>query len=206
MKKIMFNDRYLMQAVLDGRKTQTRRIITPQPYYDQDVGMVWRGFASGRGIGESGEPQASYQNFVHHSQYKKCEVLAIAQNYRDAGIDPKHKVYNTRTRGYDNTCDTAGWTNKMFVRSELMPRKVRITSVRVQRLQDISDRECILEGVRITGEDDMNPLAYIYTFDGANQGFYSPKAAYAALIDIISGKGTWDSNPYVFVYDFELVK
>lgn len=33
-----------------------------------------------------------------------------------------------------------------------------------------------------------------------------PREAYAALIDRISGKGTWESNPYVFVYDFELVK
>lgn len=33
-----------------------------------------------------------------------------------------------------------------------------------------------------------------------------PCEAYSVLIDRISGKGTWDSNPYVFVYDFELVK
>lgn len=33
----------------------------------------------------------------------------------------------------------------------------------------------------------------------------SPKFAYAALIDKVSGKGTWESNPYVFVYDFELI-
>ena len=32
----------------------------------------------------------------------------------------------------------------------------------------------------------------------------SPKEAYAALINVLSGKGTWESNPYVFVYDFEL--
>lgn len=35
--------------------------------------------------------------------------------------------------------------------------------------------------------------------------FPSPRYAYASLIDKISGKGTWDSNPYVFAYDFELL-
>lgn len=40
----------------------------------------------------------------------------------------------------------------------------------------------------------------------ANSPYRTAKKAYAALIDKISGKGTWDSNPYVFVYEFELVK
>lgn len=48
MKKIMFNDKFgLTQAVLDGRKTQTRRIIKPQPEVSERMGMVWKGYAYG---------------------------------------------------------------------------------------------------------------------------------------------------------------
>lgn len=47
-----------------------------------------------------------------------------------------------------------------------------------------------------------------YYFEGGHNGYYhdTPREAYAALIDKISGKGTWESNPWVIVYDFELIK
>lgn len=94
----------------------------------------------------------------------------------------------------------------MFVKPELMPHQIRITNVRIERLQDISDDDCLNEGIE---------------FDGKAQSFYcgfnastnskiwlgsTPRDAYASLIDKVSGKGTWKRNPYVFVYEFELVK
>lgn len=58
----MFNDKYgLTQAVLDGRKTQTRRIIKPQPMYDDNIGICWKGYAYG--INFSGT-KGAYNNFV----------------------------------------------------------------------------------------------------------------------------------------------
>ena len=36
--------------------------------------------------------------------------------------------------------------------------------------------------------------------------FFTPRAAFASLIDKVSGKGTWEENPYVFVYSFQLIK
>lgn len=217
MQKIMFNDRFsLTQAVLEGRKTQTRRRVTPQPYYDEKVGMVWKDYASGRGSSDFGEPQASYRNFVHHSEHKIDEIVAVAQSYENAGIDPYYKIYNKRTKKYDNACDTAGWTNKMFVKPELMPHQIKITNVRLQRLQEITDDECLLEGVKEVEKSNnwgnsATHTEYCVTYYD-NKGLTkqligrNPKEAYAFLIDALSGKGTWDSNPYVFVYDFELVK
>lgn len=191
MQKIMFNDRFLLtQAVLGERKTQTRRIVTPQPYYDGKVGMVWKGYASGRGSSDFGEPQASYRNFVHHSKYKVGEIVAIAQSYKNAGIDPYYKIYNERTKEYDNACDTAGWTNKMYVKAELMPSRIEITNVRLQQLKDITDDECFLEGVK----EEQKRGIYRYSLYDAKPNMYlrynSPRGAYAYLIDAISGKGT----------------
>ena len=115
---------------------------------------------------------------------------------------------------YNDECDPrifpdgAGWSNKMFVRADLMPHYICITNVRVERLQDISDEDCIKEGVCKWTKDKE-----LYKYDLAD-GFEmfewrdkprTPREAYAALIDRISGNGTWESNPYVFVYDFELV-
>ena len=100
----------------------------------------------------------------------------------------------------------AGWNNKMFVVSSLMPHQIRITDVRVEKLQDISDEDCIKEGVRkVVNENGIYVQYYVGKGDNACS-FENPREAFAHLIDKVSGKGTWERNPYVFVYDFELVK
>lgn len=198
MKKIMFNDKYgLTQAVLDGSKTMTRRIIHAENIPD--------------------DPEYGYapnidaccvfneDDVVAKSQYNLCEVVAIAQAYKD--------IYEKR--GFDMhdpftfVGDSAGWTNKMFVKADLMPHHIKITNICVERLQEISDEDCLREGVRLWEDADpeykLNPLGKLYEIAGRWDGYKSPREAFAALIDKVSGRGTWDSNPLVWVYGFELV-
>lgn len=94
-------------------------------------------------------------------------------------------------------------TNKMFVKPGLMPHRIRITDVRVERLHDISDEDCLREGVQFLPEINR----YYFECTGC-EGFYFdyPREAFASLIDKVSGRGTWDSNPWVFVYEFELIR
>lgn len=193
MKKIMFSDKFdLTEAVLSGRKTQTRRI-----YPD-------------------GTPLGNWAETVKKSRYQVGEVVAVAQSYAsivDELEDPKNfccmehwESAGPKRAHYAGFLYHPGMTNKMFVSAKEMPHHIRITDVRVERLQDISYEDCIAEGVYILGEDPMNPQAYIYTFPNSPEVYYHPCEAYAALIDRISGKGTFESNPYVFVYEFELIK
>ena len=97
----------------------------------------------------------------------------------------------------------------MRVKANLMPHQIKITNVRIQRLQDISDEDCLAEGIR---KIESNKISKAFGFDNSyeipNQFpvFDSPREAYAALINKVSGNGTWESNPWVFVYEFELVK
>lgn len=91
----------------------------------------------------------------------------------------------------------------MFVRAEFMPHHIRITRIRIERLQDISDEDCLAEGIWRAHEVGLEGVTYWYT-RLANSPYRTAREAYAALIDKISGKGTWQSNPYVFVYDFEI--
>lgn len=100
-----------------------------------------------------------------------------------------------------------GWSNKMFVKPELMPHQIKITNVRIERLQDISDEDCLAEGIQIgqCGSADTHFMD-VYYIPNEIQPYCFPKDAYAALIDKVGKKGDWDSNPYVFVYDFELIK
>ena len=93
----------------------------------------------------------------------------------------------------------------MFVRADLMPHQILITRIRIERLQDISEEDCLAEGI-------WTRSGKWYCYDIIKRGMASydpypdPREAYSVLIDRISGKGTWESNPWVFVYDFELVK
>ena len=187
MKKIMFNDKYgLTQAVLEGRKTMTRRIMTPQPTWVNGDGHIY--------------------NDSKPSKYKVGDVVDVAQSYKDTGNYPESYIID---EFHPNIEFEAGWNNKMFVRADLMPYKIRITNVRVERLQDISGDDCLREGI-LKKSNFPHKKSYPFYFNGGkhswNNSFSTPRNAFAALVDKVCGKGTWKANPYVFVYEFKLVK
>lgn len=194
MKKIMFNDKYgLTEAVLEGRKTQTRRIAdTVGRLRDITVRQALEEVNKGRAcLFDEGRPLAL-------SAYKLGETIAIAQKYADLAYDGEF------FRLLGKVIFEKGCYNKMFVKADFMPHRIRITNIRVERLQDISEEDCIAEGV--WRDDNVGLEGTTYWYHGlANSSFRTPQQAYASLIDRISGKGTWESNPHVFVYDFELI-
>ena len=199
----MFNTKLgLEQAVLEGRKTQTRRIVNESliDCYDNwldDVMCI------------AVPPGTTFERIedflIKRSKLRVGEIVAIAQSYKDIFSAFSQQPNPQLNISVKNPTDTAGWNNKMFVKPELMPHQIRITNVRVERLQDISDEDCLKEGIE---EFSIHSTASgkAYTFNGVNESYKTPREAYASLIDKVSRKGTWDSNPYVFVYDFELVK
>lgn len=221
MKKIMFNDKYgLTQAVLDGRKTQTRRIVSESLIDDYEN---WLDDVMCIAV-PAGTTFERIEDFlIKRSKLRVGDIVAIAQSYKDLGY--KKKQYTRKEDSgygylYSELVDEIpmpwpinGFSNKMFVNPELMPHQIRITNVRVERLQDISYEDCIKEGVDLnTRQYGSNGNKY-YCVRGLGNcrgvdcyNYDTPRGAYAALIDKVSGKGTWEKNPYVFVYDFELVK
>lgn len=223
MQKIMFNDRYgLTQAVLEGRKTQTRRILDPTMFFirmetfegwsKEGIGS-WKASCMKRLYAAQGkELQQMIDYALRHSRYKLGETIAIAQRYEDLRKDDEfYRLCGKNGMPLECIKYEKGCSNKMFVKADLMPHRIRITNIRVERLQDISEEDCIAEGIRRFGKEYVRfKKEYCYTCQNyAVTDFYSfstPREAYAALIDKISGKGTWESNPWVFVYDFELVK
>lgn len=183
MRKIMFSDKYnLTQAVLNGTKTMTRRVL------------------------RDNVPLGNWEETVKHLPYKVGDIVAIAQPYKD--IIEHLPMYSDAILGVDGIPRKefkAGWTNKMFVRADLMPRHIRITYIETERLQDISDDDIIREGVW-QFYDNKN-LFYVSKNIGyaPTVAFPSAREAFAYLIDMVSGKGTWDFNPWVAAYSFELI-
>lgn len=210
-KKIMFNDKYsLTQAVLDGRKTMTRRIIKcPRTFKGEWVAgfNIHRRHSDKKIVGWPCMYDADEREFDMGEifpKYKVGEVVAIAQSYLDLSLA---EVSQWKSNGNKKTINSlAGWTNKLFVKSRLMPHHIRITNIKIERLQDISDEDCLKEGIVQKFDTDGTPRYRVpcekHTWAYATD---SARDAYHFLIDKVSGKGTWESNPYVFVYEFELI-
>ena len=106
-KKIMFSDKYcLTQAVLSGTKTMTRRLL------------------------KDNTPLGNWEETVKHLSYKVGDIIAIAQPYKDIiECMAEYSDIIINVDGSINREYKAGWTNKMFVRANLMPHYIRNTDV-----------------------------------------------------------------------------
>lgn len=221
MKKIMFNDKYgLTQAVLNGRKTMTRRIIEIDEYVRFPIIRFrplenWEKKVINPNYVFNGHVYAVYNELdllchLVKPRYEIGEVVAIAQSYMD--VDRFHR--KGKNASYLEYLDSIlpelklypGWGNKMFVKADLMPHHIEITGIKVERLQVISDEDCMKEGIYEDAGDDEFPPSIFYEFEGnKDDGFDTPREAFSALIDKISGKGAWECNPFVWAYEFELI-
>ena len=218
MKKIMFNDKLgLTQAVLEGRKTMTRRICKyDRP--DESWDIVFPVFGSKDYDNEGNLVSPLFGAFGWKNKdgdftgwnnplYKVGEVVAIAQSYRDLGYSPDSLDRHPKDLSIRGLMkNSAGWNNKMFVKSYACKHHIKITNVKVERLQDISDEDCLKEGI-IHAYTDKNGIKRYHT-PHTKRGYLSTdvaQQAFSFLIDKVSGKGTWESNPFVFAYEFVLV-
>lgn len=206
MDKIMFNEKYgLESAVLNRTKPMTRRLVRcPKKFKGcEDIELEFhkrlnQDFyydcvvvdANGHELGQLPLP------------YEIGDVVAIAQSYHDL-----NKSGYVAPEWCEHTCeDSAGYKNKMFVRADLMPHHIRITDLWFERLQDISEEDCLKEGIT-KGDFKDFPQQMYFPYKGCKdtEVTWTPQGAFHILIDKISGKGTWDKNPWVIVYTFELV-
>lgn len=204
----------LFHAAEDGTKTQTRRLINPQPdmarhwnpIYVKDEPMYYK---DERGMCQLIDEKGK----VIYPRYKVGEVVYLKEPYiEDLSMDRVFYRYNPadieepRAMGYSQEINAPHfWKSKLSMPASVARHFARITAVRAERLQEITDEECLKEGIRFIQDIDC------YYFDDhikKDDGHYftTPRSAYAALIDKTSGRGTWDSNPFVWVYEFELIE
>lgn len=199
MKKIMFNEIYRLQtAVLERWKTMTRRSVSEKLWDRWTDYDDWCNTVAVSGVPTKRQYYEPKGFFLDNSPYKVGEVVAIAQSYKDAGYSEK-EVF----AGWPFSI--AGWNNKLFVAAGKMPHHIRITDVKTERLQDISDDDCLKEGIKDYSTPNEKRYGYSDFKRETIVAFRTPREAFSNLIDKVSGKGTWDSNPWVFAYEFELV-
>ena len=212
-KKILFNDKYcLTQAVLAGQKTMTRRIEKPTEMADgytmEDVVTIFHEYSSLLNAHSFSLYDNEKPIGVLNPRYQVGEIVAIAQPYKDIiECMAEYSDIIINVDGSINREYKAGWKNKMFVRANLMPHHIRITDIKVERLHDISDEDIICEGIRKDGCMYVYNKTYIRKGNTDVNPIYctTPMSAFASLIYKVCGGETWESNPLVVAYSFELV-
>lgn len=207
MKTIMFNEMPygLHAAVLCGRKTATRRVV---PYSHLSAYNEYKDKTYMKN-----EPLLSLNDFLIKRGYAKYivgEEVALAQSYQSLGLSPtmtiKVKSHDKKSFVSKPISETAGWNNKMFVHSDYMLHSIVITSVRVEPLSHITEEGCRQEGIIRMDAKGVGLPPYYTTHPGGESIGSSYRDAFGNLINKLAHKDIASRNPYVYVYEFRLVK
>lgn len=209
MRKIMFDEHFGLQtAVLRRTKDMTRRIekVSREMLMYKDSDFRFSPYRDRMiEVGRYYDGRLQHKMRVY-PRFHVGEKVAIAQSYKEI-LEEEYLPPALE----DKVCERVmnghiGCTNKMYVESKLMPHYITITDIKVERMQEISDGDCLREGIyeRFDVIDSMMNDVKCYSFHGSLHDYRTPREAFAALIDMICGKGTWDDNPWVTAYSFKL--
>lgn len=221
----------MVAAILDGRKSQTRRVLTPAPFIDamgnfcapDRSGKVWN-------WGQNMDGTPCLRNFIKSVGYAVGDRLYVREAYYQRG--------HWRETGESTATGLAKWEfvpaddvivfdaprefRKARLRSDpsavawhkrlgrFMPRKasrltLTVTEVRVEPLQNCSEVDALAEGLQRDVDLDSfdEPVEF---YRGADDLFWmrDPVDAYAALWDSINGQSTWDANPWIVAVSFDV--
>lgn len=190
----------MVRAILDGRKTQTRRVVKPQPSPELLADYAWIRATRGSARTDAqmlsdclpcpyGQP--GDRLWVRETWAYSIHALAAE---RDEDGPFVYAATNHGTQG--RLCDR--WRPSIHMPRAASRITLEITAVRVERLQDISEADAIAEGI-VAAKGGGYHLA-----DTTHYGATAVDA-YASLFEHINGPGSWDANPYVWVIEFKRV-
>lgn len=205
-KPILFSAS-MIQALLQGRKSQTRRALTDQTLW-RDDGTVWTGFMGWQPVEWALGNRGAVGKGVL-PRYAPGDRLWVKETYAYVGTtDPGWLLYRAtydeccRAHGFDQPVPDASevaWKPSIFMPRRLSRLTLLVTDVRVQRLQDISEADARAEGIDFDpGEGGTFHVAGL-----AGCGSDSAVDAYRKLWEAINGPGSWAANPWVWVVQFE---
>ena len=192
----------MVRAVIAGEKTQTRRVITPQPptmIYNDGTNRWY--------------PSGVWGGKDWHAKYEAGDLLWVRETFGSSLLGDYTFLQYKATVDTDDPCaypidfaqyekiESKSWRPSIFMPRWASRITLRVTSVRAQRLQDISSGDAMDEGV---GEV---PAAWEGLGDTFGMGPLAFVAAFKNLWDDINAKRgySWDSNPWVWAYKFEVV-
>lgn len=185
----------MVRALLDGRKTQTRRIVKLTP---KD------GVADNRFVFE--DINGKFR-FIDCPYGRPRDLLWVRETWGETG-SPMRVDYKADAGPITETARmSAGlkWKPSIHMPRYASRLTLRITAVRVERLQDISEEDAISEGIELLGGPTSCSPWKDYSKDQRYKFFSAPSASYCSLWESINGPESWDQNPFVWVIQFEVI-
>ena len=208
----------MVQALLDGSKTQTRRIVKQQPDSSQEVGI-----SNGDTIDGNTLLQLVYSNddmsgidFIF-PKYKVGDVLWVRETSFDCTNLKEYAIFIDVEGNYVYRADNGfigcnKWKPSIFMPKTACRIFLKIKSIRVERLQEISESDAIAEGII-----EILPQMYSQYREwknyinadnphGYKSDYNNPINSFKSLWQSINGKDSWNVNPFVWVYEFEQIE
>lgn len=224
MKTILFNTA-MVRAILDGRKTQTRRVLNPQPPEGVEVAMLCNNvgldgvqFTNNAMTVGQGEDTQWFQ-----SKYLEGDVLYVRETWAETcdeygtpliayragsckGLalndQGEHYVFDGKFGEYD----VDAWRPSIHMPQWAARLFLRVTDVRVERVQDMTPDAFVAEGMQM--DESCFWLGSLHKVKGTPKVFGNVKTAFQDIWDstVTDPAFNWDANPWVWVYDFERIE
>lgn len=204
MKPIGFTNE-MVCAILEGSKTQTRRII--KGHSIEDITKIHEKndqyLLEVCPFGQPGDvlyvKESHKIDYYNASRYFTIEFHSGPLKYFYADQLSKTTVENLLKR---KTLNKGQFVSGRFMPKELARTKLRITNVRVERLQSISNEDAIAEGIDVITHQDKYPIDYYRDYLKLGLMLRSPRASFNSLWSLIHGADSLIENPWVYVVEF----
>jgi hypothetical protein len=196
-RPILFSGEFsgeMVRAILDGRKTQTRRVVKNLDLIQYTTDGV-PGFED-----EAGDHHETVEACPHG---KPGDHLWVRETYGLSKSNPTGKNVVYAADGNDRV---SGWTPSIHMPRWASRITLGVTGIRVERLQEISEQDAIAEGLLAWQSNALEPVYYGVSL--ADVWEEDPRLTYKRLWNTIyTERGhSWDSNPWVWVIDFSVIK
>lgn len=209
----------MVRALLDGRKTQTRRICTVQPIDGRD----WKHSIL---VSTTDKDEKKNEGKIHFvlrkneftieetdDRYFKPvayvgEIIWVRESFLKHPIPIegyKYKADYTDIQLKSISKTPLKWKSSRFMPKSVCRLFLQVTNIRLEKLWDISETDAISEGIEIIERPKSTPMYKDYNLKGTMIGKSGPVQSYQSLWSIINGQNSWNENPYVWVYGFKLI-
>ena len=201
----------MVQAILEGIKTQTRRVVKPTPIENENyhfeklekLGSNMFGMIPNKGIEIDNRTIFPF-NGIWKCPYEVGDVLWVRETFMDAPNYPllpeKYRYKASVSEQY--LIEWKGcWKPSIFMPKEACRIFLRLKSIKVERLKSITREDARSEGIE---RDPVSGTKFKNYIDDSTT--YNEKTSFFSLWEMINGKRSLEANPYVFVYEFESIE
>ena len=201
MKQMYFNDKIgFTRSVIDGRVTQTRLVVS----FREATGI---GGKITLGLDRKGRFVLLLDgDFFRHTEHNIGDIVAVAQSFQSRYEEVLERVKDDEL--WEALHEFVPLISANTADSKNAYHHICIRNIRVERMQDIRKKDCLAVGIRaVYSGNGMKD--YVYQQDGSvflsSDCYGTAREAYKAYVDRVYGQNMWKLNPYVVVYDFELI-